>query len=144
MSAGQPRYVVPLIVDTRFLRPLSKAMYDSPCHRCDRRQSRWEMGPPFGGEVYTVCSLCFLYESKWGEKRVDQIHVLVDEIEREVGEKFLRGADGRTLLSCKDADRVLAAIAMTSRMFQLQDGMKEKAGEPSGGEESHGDPIEKP
>lgn len=138
-----PRHMVPLVIDTRFLRPLPKSLWDSACHHCDKRQSRWEMGPPYGGETYTVCSLCFLYESKWGEKRLDQISVLVQEVEAETGEKMLKAADGQSLLSCGDADRILSSIALTSRMFQMQDqvtALREAAGEGAEEPDDSGDP----
>lgn len=113
--------LVPLVIDTRMLRPLPQSLYDSTCSNCDKRQSRWEMGPQGSDNVAFVCSLCFLYESKWGEARRDQIDILVDEVEAEAGEKYLRGADGTQLMSCKDADRMVASIALTSRMFQVHD-----------------------
>jgi hypothetical protein len=113
--------MVPLVLDTRMLRPLPQPMYDAPCSNCDKRQSRWEMGLAGSSNLSFVCSLCFLYESKWGEARRDQIDILVREVEIERGEKFLRGADGTQLLSCPDADRILASIALTSRMFQVHD-----------------------
>ena len=145
MNEPEQRHVIPLVIDTRFLRPLPKSLWDSNCHNCDKRQSRWEMGPPYGGETYTVCSICFLYDSKWGEKREDQIHVLVEECEAESGEKMLRDSDGKTLLSCKDADAILSSIALTSRMFQMQDqvdGLKKAAsdGEEEGDDEPEPEP----
>jgi hypothetical protein len=81
----------------------------------------WEMGPPSGDEQHVVCSLCFLYESNWGKKRLDDIHELVRAVETETGESFLRTADGQTLASCSDADRILGSIALTSRAFQMHD-----------------------
>ena len=114
----------PLLVDTRMLRPLPKTLFQSPCSNCDKRQAMWEMGPERSDECVFVCSLCFLYESRWGESRREQIDILVDEVQVEAGEKFLRATDGKQLLSCKDADRILGSIALTSRMFRLEDKMK--------------------
>jgi hypothetical protein len=113
--------MVPLVIDTRMLRPLPQSLYDSACSNCDKRQSRWEMGPANSPNVAFVCSICFLYESKWGEARRDQIDVLIDEVEKERGQKFLRGVDGTELINCKDADSIVASVALTSRMFQVHD-----------------------
>lgn len=113
----------PLVVDPRFLRPLPKALFRSCCAKCDRRQAMWEMGPE-RGERIIVCSLCFLYESNWGKDRRAQVHELADAVEAESGEKFMRGADGRTLLSSRDGDRILGALALTSRMFSVQEKMQ--------------------
>lgn len=109
----------PLIIDPRFLRPLPQSAWNATCSRCGEPRSRWELGM-IGREVKPVCSLCFLYHSQWGEKRLDQIHALVEEMERETGERFFRAADGRSLLQCKDADHALGAIAWVSRHLQLK------------------------
>jgi hypothetical protein len=90
------------------------------------------MGPAHSENCVFVCSLCFLYDSKWGEARKDQIDVLVDEVEKERGQKFLRAADGTSLLQCKDADQILASIALTSRMFQVHDTIEAVRGNKSG------------
>lgn len=127
----------PLLIDTRYLRPLPKELFNCPCGKCDKRQAMWEMGAPGGDEQHTICSLCFLYESNWGKAREDQIHEMVVAVEAEVGDNWLRGADGKTLLVCKDANRILAAIALTSRAFQAEDKAKGaesgSQGEPSSG-----------
>jgi hypothetical protein len=122
MNPNQKPLLKPLIIDARFLRPLPKALFRSACSECDRRQAMWEMGPA-DQDHEIVCSVCFLYESKWGEDRVAEILDLTNEMEREVGEKWLRDERGK-LLSVKDCDRVLGAIALTSRMFAVRDQME--------------------
>lgn len=114
-------HCAPLIIDTRFLRPLPKSMWGANCVNCDKSQAMWEMGPT--SEPNPVCSLCFLYESKWSEKRIDEIHAMVRDVETHTGEPMLRATDNVTLLSAKDGNKILGALAMTSRMFQLQDKM---------------------
>jgi len=128
----RPR-MVPLVLDTRMLRPLPQSLYDAACSNCDKRQSRWEMGPANTDRCVFVCSLCFLYESKWGEARRDQIDILVDEVEKERGQKFLRSVDGTSLLRCQDADQILASVALTSRMFQVHDTIEAVRGGAKGG-----------
>jgi hypothetical protein len=118
-APGHEHHSEPLIIDTRYLRPLPKAMWGAVCVNCDKAQSMWEMGPP--EEPNAVCSLCFLYQSQWGEKRVDDIHAMVRDVETHCKETFLRDQDGHTLISAKDGNKILGALAMTSRMFALQD-----------------------
>lgn len=111
-----------LIVSPERLRPLPKSMWDSNCAKCDKRQSRWQFIPvdqdPRKGGLL-MCSLCWLYESAWGERRRADIDEMVREVEVQSGEIFHRGKNGR-LWSCRDADRILGAIAMTSRMFLMR------------------------
>ena len=110
----------PLVIDTRLFRPLPQALFRSICSNCDRAQAMWEMGPGGSSECVFVCSLCFLYESQWGQRRADQIPVLIADIEAEKGEGFLRAPDGR-LLFCKDADGVVGAIALASSVCNVVD-----------------------
>lgn len=112
----------PLIVDSRFLRPLPQAMWDTACSKCDKRQAKWEFipsdnPPPSGG--YPMCSLCWLYESEWGKARRQDIDAMIRDVEKSKGQIFQR-AKGNKLWACKDADPILGAIVMTSRMFEIQ------------------------
>jgi hypothetical protein len=124
-----PSGVPPLIVDPSRLFPLPQSMWDASCDHCDKRQSRWmfvpvEMGPPveLSGQDslrvkgHVICSLCWLYESEWGLKRREHIDAFIRDVELETKAVFARAEDGR-LWSCKDADRILGAIALTSRIF---------------------------
>jgi len=127
--AEVPKTLEPLIIDPRYIRALPKALFRSNCVECDRLQAMWEMGPE-GGERVFICSICFLYESNWGQKRIEQVHDVVQEVEKESGSNFMRDADGDRLLSSKDADGIVGALALTSRMFFAQDRMQAMAGDP--------------
>jgi len=112
----------PLIVDSQYLRPLPKAMWDTACERCDKRQAKWsflpsEAAPPSGD--YPMCSLCWLYESEWGKGRREDLDKMILDVQRAKGRIFQR-AKGNKLWSCKDADVILGAIVMTSRIFEIQ------------------------
>lgn len=122
----------PLLIDTRFLSPLPKAMWDLACARCDRRNSRWQLSEPDLNEapqeeksadpvksVYPLCSLCFLYQSNWGLKRRQDVDDLVRETEEEKGKVFEKDIGGQ-LLNCEDANHILAAIALTSRIAGIR------------------------
>lgn len=148
---------VPLLLDPDRLKPLPKDLWDVGCAHCAKPQAKWafkpsapEPEPNEHGEItgpakihreedpYTLCSLCFLYESEWGKRRRDQIDIKAAEIEVEMTNRvledaartgsmspeqfqsfkvtFARDEQGR-LSDPKDANRILGAIAIASRIF---------------------------
>ena len=66
-----------------------------------------------------ICALCWLYESVWGKKRREDLDEMIKDVEVAIDENFQRGDDDR-LWACKDADRILGSIALTSRMFIMR------------------------
>jgi hypothetical protein len=113
-----------IIIDHRLLRPLPKAGWNVACGTCSKPQARWEMGPPIeqkvkGSEPVFVCAVCFLYESEWSVGRAGEVEALIEDIERERNTKHLRDPEGR--LFPKDADSILAAIALASQTLALRD-----------------------
>jgi len=114
----------PILIDPRFLRPLPKPMLNTACAKCDKRQAVWELGG-LHEDRHAICSLCFMYESNWGRNRTAQLLELVTAVEAEAGEEFSKDDEGR-LTNPQDANRIMASIALTSRMFKMQ----EKVGEP--------------
>ena len=112
----------PLIINPSYIRPMPESMWGMACARCDKTQAQWE----FHEQIMTpegvqptegflpICSLCFLYESSWGRRRRKRLDNLVAEIEVSIGTPFIRDLGGR-LASSSDGDRVLAAIALSSR-----------------------------
>jgi hypothetical protein len=129
----------PLLIDPRMLMPLPKALWGTACDNCNRPQSKWRIFSPMkrpaepgaaipitDADFGPTCSVCFLYESPWSKQRREDIQRFITDLEHEIGEKFLVDPDGR--LTPNAADRALGAIALTSRMFEMQDqmqGMKE-------------------
>jgi hypothetical protein len=110
----------PLIIDTRFLRPMPKDLWRSACSQCDKRQSMWELVSPMSpDEVNPVCSLCFLYLSNWSKSRQEDLANMIRDVEAELKKEFTK-EDGR-LVRAEDGDRILASLAITSRAFQLSD-----------------------
>ena len=113
----------PLLIDSRFLRPLPQSMWDTACVKCDKRQAKWAFTPDDEdlppSEDYPMCSLCWLYESDWGKERRSDIDAMILDVQKVKGKIFQR-AKGNKLWSCKDADSILGAIVMTSRMFEIQ------------------------
>lgn len=113
----------PLIIDTRFLRPMPKDLWRSACSQCDKRQSMWELVSPMNpDEVVPVCSLCFLYKSVWSKSRQEDLANMIHDVEVEAKKEFSKD-EGR-LVRPEDGDRILASLAITSRAFQLSDAGK--------------------
>lgn len=110
----------PLVIDTRFLRPLPKDLWRSACSQCDKRQSMWELVSPVNPEeVVPVCSLCFLYRSNWSKTRQEDLANMIKDVEAERKKEF--SMEGGQLTRAEDGDRILASLAITSRAFQLAD-----------------------
>jgi hypothetical protein len=109
----------PLYVNPDFLRPLPKPMWGTACSTCDKPHSRWSVQVA-GGDPVPSCSVCFLYDSFWGKPLRKSLDLMVTGVEVELGNVFARGEDGR-VTRAEDADRVLGAIVMTSRLFRAHD-----------------------
>jgi hypothetical protein len=108
----------PLILNTDHLRPLDRKEWDGPCMSCGKKQARWMFKPANRDGAVSICSLCWLYESVWGQNRREEIFKYVRAVEEEIGTAFLK--DKGRLIRVQDADRLLGALALESRMFQLQ------------------------
>jgi len=122
--------MVPLLIDSNQLRPLPKALWGHVCTKCDKQQSRWEFFPKHmdaSTRGVPICSVCWLYDSEWAKDKHAAIASMVNEVEAEMASTFQRAQGGR-LAFCADADRILGAIAMTSRMFAIQDAAKTRGG----------------
>lgn len=116
----------PLLLDPKVLRPLPGALWDLSCEECDKRQARWELTQPDlilsianPRKGVPICSLCWLYETDWGKERREDIDRMIVDVEAEVGREFKRAEDGR-LLDCQDANRIVASVAVTSRVFNTR------------------------
>lgn len=114
----------PLILDPKTLRPLPQSLWGLSCAWCDKTQARWELSQPdILRKAEPICSLCWLYDSDWGRQHRHDIDLMIQDIEIECGSRFARLEAGTTpdqaarLCRCQDGDRVLAAIAVTSRVF---------------------------
>ena len=84
---------------------------------CDRLEARWECSEEHSPGP--VCSLCWLYESEWGKLNREKVDRLISAVEGETGEPFRRRTDGRLWGGC-DADRILGAIAVISRIAMIR------------------------
>jgi hypothetical protein len=105
-----------LFCDPNLLRPLPKALQGIACAACDKRQAVWEHTQDVRdrrGEF--VCSLCWLYHSAWTPGTEEELAKLIAAVEEQMKTTFEKNARGE-LLSCKDGDRILGSIVMTSRL----------------------------
>jgi hypothetical protein len=113
-------YHKPLVIPPDRLRPLPENMWGTSCDKCDKRQANWEYWspklPPTERRGYLVCSLCWLYRSDWGREHSADIAQYIALVEQSARVTFQRTANNQ-LLMCNDADRILGAIVLTSRMF---------------------------
>lgn len=113
----KPEFLQPVFkavfLDPELLRPLPPSLWGHACSECDKRQSVWEL-PSEARKGAPVCSLCWLYETEWGKERREDIDGMIRAVEART-EAFRKTDDGR-LWSCRDADRILGAIAVTSRI----------------------------
>lgn len=116
----QVRHRVPLTIDPRALRPLPPALWGMSCTWCDKAQAKWEY---FSGPESTaarmgivLCAHCWLYTSEWGRKHQSDVEGFLHDVEVQLGKPLPRDAQGK-LVHCDDADRVLGAISVTSRVF---------------------------
>jgi len=110
----------PVVISPKAIRPLPESMWNMACSLCDKRQSKWEL-PSVTEDSKVACSVCLLASDLFQGQRED-LEVLILEIEKERGGPFDRDVGGN--LVPIHADQVLAAIAMTSRMFSLQSKMQ--------------------
>lgn len=114
-----------LYLDPNYLVPLEREEWRRACTCCGSVQSMFGMGIP--GERKPVCALCFLYRSRWGKNHREEIDILVDGIEQDVGEKFFRELDGKTLVSDVVANNVLGALMLAgARLADLLEHMKQR------------------
>jgi hypothetical protein len=60
-----------------------------------------------------------MYEYPWGISRKAKLSEFVEEVEKKRGIPFEYDDSGRLVL-VEDADRIIGAIVMTSRVFQLR------------------------
>ena len=127
-----------LKLDTRLVAPLPQDMWGVACSHCDKPQSRWTMREVTEGkeEEKILCSLCFLYDSIWGQNQRKALDEYITEIETIRSDeqkaaappseapyilpfRYAKTPDGR-LSYATDGDRVLGYIALASRTVQLR------------------------
>jgi hypothetical protein len=125
MFSGVSFEMRPLIVDPSTIMPLPEAMWGSNCSVCDRRQSRWEhvLDTSRRSGVRPICSLCWLYGSKWAEDNEEQLRVFVRAVHAARGGRLELDEKGR-MTSIEQADRVMGSLVFTSRLFISADGRR--------------------
>jgi len=104
----------PLIMDTRWVRPLDGVSSDKICMTCLISQARWAIGKPPNG--YLSCSKCFLVTSPWGVENAESITELADSVEKEMGRSIF--ANGQ--LTDDGADRILHSIVFASGVSRMR------------------------
>lgn len=108
----------PIFINPDHFRPLDKKEWDGPCMCCNLNQARWMFIPANETGAVSICGLCWLYKSVWGQNRSEEIFSYLLKVEDEIGKPFPKAK--RKLVRFEDADRILGALALTSRLFQLR------------------------
>ena len=109
-----------IYIDPGTIRPLPKAMQGIGCAVCNRVQSVWErthVRTQQSGDP--VCSLCWMYETGWGKDNKEALSEFVSEVEDSLSALFKKTEDAK-LERCEDADRIMSALVLTTRMFKLK------------------------
>jgi hypothetical protein len=105
----------PVSLDPSILRPREGPA--CVCPWCGKERARWYTAD--GAAWVPMCSLCWLYDSEWAKTRQLPVAALVAAVEERRGIPFAH-ADGK-LVEIEDSDRILGAIAVTSRIFHIVD-----------------------
>ena len=112
-------YIAALIINPQHFKPLPKEEWDGPCACCGKKCARWMFIPADQDKgAVSVCGICWIYESQWGKNRARELHEFRMAVEEEIGSSFL--IDKGKLVRFEDADRLLGALAFTSKVFQIQ------------------------
>jgi len=99
--------------DPTLVRPLPQELRGSRCSSCDKPQSVWCLTHADPENAF-VCSLCFLYVSRWSEGERENIDSLILAIEAHRGIQMERDPTGK--LRIEDADRVFTGVVIENRM----------------------------
>ena len=122
----------PLRLDTALFVMLDRESWNIACAVCDKRQSKWELitratAPGTTDTKAPICSMCFLYESRWGKDRAKELQeYLIEVVAQETKRKMLLGPTGG-LTSNDDADFILGILALTNRRFDVEDKQLQEA-----------------
>jgi len=102
----------PVLLDPATVRP----QMDEPrfCATCKKKSARWLVLTD--SAWISMCSLCWLYATPWGEQNAEGLAELVVGTEKSLGRQFVC-VDGK-LSDFADGDRILSAISLTSRIFK--------------------------
>lgn len=109
----------PVLLDPALMRPRMDAD-PCPCAHCARKSARWLWlkRTDEGASLWlTTCSLCWFYTTPWGTENAEGLAELIAATEQRMGRQFARTTDGK-LLEAADADRILSAVSITSRIFK--------------------------
>jgi len=95
----------------QLLMPLPKSNWGGCCVLCDKAQARWTIRGQSAS--ISVCGLCILYASPWGQRNSERIAATIDSVEKARAVPMPVG-DGK-LFRCEDADSVLGVLVLVDR-----------------------------
>ena len=116
----------PLYIPAHEVRPLASALRGMACCDCGKRQSVWEKTSTVGDEKgVPICSLCFLYRSPWANGKQADLALFIVVVEETASVLFAKTTDNK-MEDCKDADRIMSSIVLTTRLFHTRSKMWSK------------------
>lgn len=116
----------PIYIPAHEVRPLASALRGIACCDCGKRQSVWEKTSTVGEDKgVPICSLCFLYRSPWAHNKQSMLEEFIIAVEDAAGTFFSKTEDNK-LEDCKDADRIMSSLVLTTRLFHTRSKMWSK------------------
>lgn len=103
--------------DGSSLRVLPRQLQNAHCCECDKPQAKWELTRAQQGEGF-ICSLCMLYETRWGEENKTQLLEFVDAVVEYTGKPIMM--DNGRIVNLEDADRIFGAIVAENKVTSLR------------------------
>lgn len=108
------------VLRPKLLRPLPASLRGIACARCDKPQSSWWADLQNEDEDKTyVCSICMIYDTKWGREHREDVEEVVMTIQKARDCLFDKN-DSNQLLNARDADDVLGVVVLADRTVQVQ------------------------
>ena len=103
--------------DASSLRVLPKQLQGASCSKCDKPQAVWELTRADLGEGF-ICSLCMLYETRWGEENAAHLLAFIGAVVENTGEPILM--DHGRIVKPDDANRIFGALVAENKVTSLR------------------------
>ena len=106
-----------MVTHLQALFPLHLSQRGHQCSSCDAREARWQVR--LGKSPAYICSMCVLYDSRWGELNRVNIDAVLAQVKQHRPD--LEVVEGRVTQD-KAADDLLGVIVLADRTRQQMGG----------------------